>query len=156
MTLSSKVAVLKDGLVQQLDPPRRIYTHPANEFVAGFVGSPQMNLLTLRCEGQQAFLGDFRIALPDFSNPLSSVVMGIRPDDVSLATPEETQTVQGEVFLTEGLGKENLISIRIDGSDTNIRALLPADRAWEGNKVTLALLPEKIHWFDVKSGERLN
>ncbi|MGL5793551.1 MAG: ABC transporter ATP-binding protein, partial [Waterburya sp.] len=54
MTLSTKVAVLNQGLIQQLDPPSRIYSHPANEFVASFVGSPQMNLLTLKCEGNKA------------------------------------------------------------------------------------------------------
>ncbi len=65
MTLSTKVAVLNNGYLQQLDAPERIYNHPANQFVAGFVGSPQMNLLMLPCQGRHALLGDFKIPLPE-------------------------------------------------------------------------------------------
>ncbi len=156
MTLSSKVAVLYEGQVQQLDPPRRIYTHPANEFVASFVGSPQMNLFTLKCEGKAAILGDFQIILPDMPAVPPHIVLGIRPEDIRLAKPEDSQTIEGKVYLVEQLGKENLISVRIEGSDITLRALLPADRNWEGDKLSLAIRDNLIHWFDVKSGDRLN
>lgn len=162
MTLSTKVAVLLDGYVQQLDPPSRIYSHPANQFVAGFVGSPQMNLLTLRCEGDgcadrsvRALLGDFSLALPAFPSSPRSVVMGIRPEDIRLATADDGQTIRGEAYLSEGLGKENLASVRVEGSDLTVRGLLPADRNWEKEQVTLAIPGDKIHWFDIKSGDRL-
>ncbi|HEY9659412.1 MAG TPA: ABC transporter ATP-binding protein, partial [Allocoleopsis sp.] len=85
MTLSTRVAVLNGGILQQLDPPRRIYTHPANEFVAGFIGSPQMNLFNLKCEGRSALLGDHRIPLPSGVAPPSEVTLGIRPEHVGLA-----------------------------------------------------------------------
>lgn len=155
MTLSSKVAVLYNGNLQQLSTPQRIYTHPANKFVAGFVGSPQMNLLTLKCLGNAACLGDFHIPLPLPTTP-PEIVLGIRPENVRLAQPEDTLTVQGQVFLVENLGMQNLISVRVKGQDAvNIRALLPTDQKWEGETVTLALPPASLHWFDLQTGDRL-
>ncbi len=156
MTLSSKVAVLYDGNLQQLAPPQEIYSRPANQFVAGFVGSPQMNLLTLNCEGNNAVLGDFRIPLPNLPTMPSQIVLGIRPEDVHLAQPEDKLTIQGQIFLVENLGMQNLISVRVRGSELKIRALLPANQIWEGEEVTLSMVPESLHWFDVKSGDRIH
>ena len=157
MTLSSKVAVLSNGYLQQLAPPQEIYNKPANQFVAGFVGSPQMNLLTLNCDRNNAVLGDFRIPLPNLPTPPSQIVMGIRPEDVNLATPEDTLTIEGRIFLVENLGMQNLISVQVKGSDSGrIRALLPVTQRWEGEEVTLGIKPQAIHWFDVQSGDRLS
>lgn len=155
MTLSTKVAVLYKGELQQLAPPQRIYTHPANKFVAGFIGSPQMNLLTLPCEGKQAFLGDFRIPLPDGFVPPPEIVLGIRPEDVQIAKPDDRSVVRGKVYLVENLGMSNLLSVRVGGSEYTIRALLPADYDWGGENVTLALPLHRIHWFNVQTEERL-
>lgn len=156
MTLSSKVAVLNDGNLQQLDPPRRIYTHPANRFVAGFVGSPQMNLLDLKCDGRFAVLGNYKIPMPDNFTPPSNVVLGIRPEHVRLGQPNETGTIQGRVILKENLGMSDLLSVRVNGSDSlTVRALLPSDQPWSAEEITLAFPPELIHWFDVQTGDRL-
>lgn len=155
MTLSSKVAVLYDGNLQQLAPPHEIYTKPANQFVAGFVGSPQMNLLTLKCDGNNAVLGDFRIPLLSLPTTPSEIVIGIRPEDVHLAEPDDRLTIQGRIFLVEHLGMQNLISVRIKGSDLKVRALLPAHQRWEGEEVTLSIAPQAIHWFDVQTGDRI-
>lgn len=158
MTLSTKVALLNDGYVQQLDPPERIYNHPANLFVAGFVGSPQMNLLTLPCKGEYALLGNFQVLLPDIPTVPPQIVLGIRPEDVRIAQPGDTQTIQGRVFLVENLGMHYLVSVRIEGSQTEaitVRALLPTDQNWSGEDITLALPLEDIHWFDVQSGHTL-
>ena len=155
MTLSSKVAVLYDGIVQQLDPPNRIYTHPANQFVAGFVGSPQMNFITLKCQGNTAILGKLAIPLADITNVPSRIVLGIRPEDLRLATPEDEYVLQGRVFLVEELGKENLISVKVDDADLTIRALLPTNHNWEGDTIPLALPLPQLHWFDVETGDRL-
>ena len=155
MTLSSKVAILYDGFLQQLDSPHEIYTHPANRFVAGFVGSPQMNLLTLKCEENNAILGEFKIPLPHFPRMPKQIVMGLRPEDVRFAQPEISQvTIKGKVILVEDLGKEKLLIIQVENSDQNIRALVPYDRTW-GELVTLELPLKQIHWFDVESGDRL-
>jgi multiple sugar transport system ATP-binding protein len=159
MTLSTKVAVLNNGYVQQLDPPERIYNHPANLFVAGFVGSPQMNLLTLSCEGKYALLGDFKILLPDLPTVPSRVVLGIRPENVRISKPDDSQTIRGQVYLVENLGMYNLVSVSVTGSAAeplHVRALLPTDQNWSQAEITLALPPQNIHWFDVESGNVLH
>jgi multiple sugar transport system ATP-binding protein len=158
MTLSTKVAVINNGYVQQLDPPERIYNHPANLFVAGFVGSPQMNLLTLPCKERYAILGNFRVKLPDIPTVTPQIVLGIRPENVRIARPEDTQTIQGRVYLVENLGMHNLVSVHIASSQTEsptVRALLPTDQNWSDAEITLALPPQNIHWFDVLSGDAL-
>ena len=156
MTLSTKVAVLYDGTLQQLGPPQQIYTQPANQFVAGFVGSPQMNLLTLRCEGNAAYLGNLSIPLSLPTIP-PNIVLGIRPEHVRLAQPEDTQTVQGQVYLVENLGMHNLLSVHLSASTNpvTLRVLLPADQQWGGEQVKLALPLQSMHWFDVETGDRL-
>ena len=154
MTLSTKVAVLNQGLIQQLDPPSRIYSHPANEFVASFVGSPQMNLLGVKCEGNKAFLGKYPFELPVNSKP-NEIVFGIRPEDVCLAEDESTASIIGRAYLVEQLGKDNLVSLKIKDSDITIRALLPSDREWQDKIVPLTIQPNKIHWFDLQTGDRL-
>jgi multiple sugar transport system ATP-binding protein len=157
MTLSTRVAVLNNGYIQQLDPPDRIYNHPANLFVAGFVGSPQMNLLTLPCKGRSATLGDTKILLQLPTVP-PEIILGIRPEHVRIAQPEDTQMIQGQVYLVENLGMHNLVSVRVTSSETEpltVRALLPPDQKWNNTEITLALPPQHIHWFDVNSGDLL-
>ncbi|MFM9014850.1 MAG: ABC transporter ATP-binding protein, partial [Candidatus Nanopelagicus sp.] len=78
MTMGDRVAVLKDGLLQQVDTPRNLYEKPQNVFVAGFIGSPAMNLLTATVSGGKAMLGNLAIAVP--SSSVSSVTVGIRPE----------------------------------------------------------------------------
>ena len=155
MTLSTKVAVLNQGMIQQLDPPSRIYSHPANEFVASFVGSPQMNLLSLTCEGDRAILGQYKLKLPASNNRLDRVVLGLRPEDVTIAS-SEAESFTGQVYLVEQLGKENLVSIKVNNSEITIRALLPSDGDWQDKTIPLAINPDKIHWFDIETGDRLN
>ncbi|MEB3336960.1 MAG: TOBE domain-containing protein, partial [Leptolyngbyaceae bacterium] len=86
------------------------------------------------------------------------IILGIRPEQVRLAQPEEPHTLQGQVYLVENLGMNNLISVRVpahpSGSLT-FRALLPTDQKWSGDQLTLALPPEALHWFDVETGASL-
>ena len=157
MTLSTRIALLNDGIVQQLDTPHQIYNYPANTFVAGFIGSPQMNLLTLNCQGKQAKLGEFCLNLPELENTPSQVVLGVRPENIRLATEADQQVVKGNVILVEDLGKEQLLTVTVEGAeDKQLRSLIPADQTWDGNPVTLALPPNSLHWFDVETGKRVN
>ena len=161
MTLSTKVAVLDSGSVQQLDPPHLIYTRPANRFVAGFVGSPQMNLLVLKCQGNFALLGDFPVRLPNMPTVPPQIVLGIRPEHVGFADVEAgnrsaPEAIKGEVYLVENLGMQNLVSVRVKGLESvTVRALLPNDRHWNSEIVELVFPPQFLHWFDVKTGDRL-
>lgn len=161
MTLSTKVAVLYEGNVQQLAPPSELYSQPANQFVAGFVGSPQMNLLTLQCDGKMARLGQGKIPLPSgLKTPPRQVVLGVRPEDLRLATQGDSLRFPGEVFLVENLGMQNLLSVRLSSPENQadeieVRSLLPADVDWGGDSIELAVSPERLHWFNVESGDRL-
>ena len=158
MTLSTKIAVLNNGSLQQLDPPHLIYTRPANQFVAGFVGSPQMNLLVLKCQGNFAMLGNFPVPLPNLPTVPPEIVLGIRPEHVSFAEGTEAgeTTIKGEVYLVENLGMQNLVSIRVKGLESvTVRALQPGDKNWNSSIVELIFPPRLIHWFDVKTGDRL-
>jgi multiple sugar transport system ATP-binding protein len=157
MTLSSKVAVLYEGYIQQLDAPHRLYSQPANQFVAGFVGTPQMNLLELSCENNRAILGAFPIPLPALGNSPKHIVLGIRPEDIRLVSSDLTQLegahlVEGQVYLVEALGKENLVSVRVQGSDLTLRLLLPNDQSGEGGRLKLALPHALLHWFSWQGG----
>ena len=161
MTLSTKVAVLNNGIVQQLDPPHLIYNRPANQFVAGFVGSPQMNLLVLKCQGNFAMLGDSGVPLPNLPTVPPEIVLGIRPEHLSFADVEvgkmpDPEAIKGEVYLVENLGMQNLVSVRIKGVDSfTVRVLLPNDRHWNSEIVELVFPAKLLHWFDVKTGDRL-
>jgi multiple sugar transport system ATP-binding protein len=156
MTLSTKVAVLSQGMVQQLDPPSRIYSHPANEFVASFVGSPQMNLLTLNCEENTALIGKYHFELPNTVRDRTQILLGIRPEDVCLANSEAEASITGQAYLVEQLGKDNLVSLKVKDSDITIRALLPREHNWQDQTISLAIQPSRIHWFDPETGDRLN
>jgi multiple sugar transport system ATP-binding protein len=158
MTLSTKVAVLNNGYLQQLDSPDRIYSHPANQFVAGFVGTPQMNLLTLPCRDRHALLGDYKISLPNLPSIPSEIVLGIRPEHVRLAQPGDRPLVQGRVFLIENLGMYKLVSVQIpnsQGSPVTIRTLLSSNEDWSNRELALTLPADLTHWFDPISGDAM-
>jgi multiple sugar transport system ATP-binding protein len=156
MTLSSKVAVLSEGYLQQLGTPNEIYKTPANRFVASFIGSPQMNLMNLERIENSVLLGDFRIDLPSNLPSPSTVIMGIRPEHVRLPREGDSQVIRGDVFLVENLGMSDLISLRVHGDENlTIRALLPSDAHWSRENLELAIPPEQIHWFEAETERRL-
>ncbi len=156
MTLSTKVAVLNDGYLQQLDTPDRIYTHPANQFVAGFVGSPQMNLIPVMQHNQVVLLGDTQIPTP--APDTTQLVLGIRPEHLRLAEASDLVTVRGTVFLVENLGMHKLVSVHIpsqDGKSIVLRSLLSPTTDWMHQTLTLALPPEHTHWFNGQTGSAI-
>lgn len=155
MTLSTKVAVLSEGHLQQMGHPHEIYKTPANRFVASFIGSPQMNLMPLDRSGNQVTLGDFRVPLPGRVEA-QSVIMGIRPEHLRLPREGDANLISGNVFLVENLGMSDLVSMRVQGDpDLVLRALIPADASWSKENLNLALPPETIHWFDGKTQQRI-
>ena len=115
-----------------------------------------MNLITLRCEGDRAFLGKHQLKLPAMSGNPSSVLFGIRPEDISFADDESKATTIGRVYLVEQLGKDNLVSLKLDDSEVTMRALLSGDTQWQDRTIPLAIDPSKIHLFDIQTGDRLN
>lgn len=156
MTLSTNVAVLNDGYLQQLGRPNDIYKEPANRFVASFIGSPQMNLIPVQRVGNAVALGDFKITSPEAAQSHAALTLGMRPEHVRLPEPGDTQIIRGDVFLVENLGISDLVSLRIHGDDSLvIRSLIPADATWSREDLELAIAPHTIHWFDTETEERI-
>ena len=143
MTMGDRVAVLKDGILQQVAPPRELYERPVNAFVAGFIGSPSMNL----------------IAADDPER--GRVTLGIRPEHVRPLQDGEAHptgpVIEAEVDLVEELGSESyLYAHRVDAPDVTVVARLndiPAPA--RGDRVRLVPDMSRAHWFDAETGDRL-
>ena len=166
MTLGTRIVVLKDGVIQQVDTQKKLYNEPQNLFVAGFIGSPQMNFIDAVCKvhGEEVRLefGDFSIVLPpqkakkliDGGYADKTVVMGIRPDDIDdsqiqIETYGDT-VIEADVTGYELLGSEVLLYYTVAG--VNMTARVDArTTAKIGDHIRLALDPEKIHVFDKES-----
>lgn len=123
MTMGDRVAVLRDGVLQQFAPPRELYRNPSNVFVAGFIGSPAMNLFTLQVVDSAVSLGDWPIALPrEIAGAASEVVVGVRPEHFELGG----LGVEMEVDVVEELGADAYLYGRITGSGKVIDAPIVA------------------------------
>ena len=129
MTMADRIAVMRGGVLQQFDTPDEVYAHPANLFVASFIGSPAMNLVEAVVEKAGDMLvcriGDQTLALSDPALKArlslqghlgSTVALGIRPEALSLAMPDAPATLSGEVVIAESLGFETLAHVRIDAT----------------------------------------
>jgi multiple sugar transport system ATP-binding protein len=120
-----------------------------------------MNLFDLKCDGRTALLGGYRIPLPASMGFVSRVTLGIRPEHVELVGSAlnggtTNQTVQGKVVLVENLGMSDLVSLKVQGAESlTLRALVPSDRPWRQETITVMLPSEHIHWFEAETGNRL-
>ncbi len=159
MTLGDRVVVMSQGVVQQCGPPEDIYYRPCNMFVATFIGSPPMNLL----EGSLTGHGDalsFRsgtnlFELPrQFAQALAAkdgakVLLGVRPEHIKLADDTGVAgAIPGEVDLTELLGSEQLVQVRVGEHRLTVTRVDPFLRLTPGQPVSLTLASEHIHLFD--------
>ncbi|MCQ3803443.1 MAG: ABC transporter ATP-binding protein [bacterium] len=159
MTMGDRVAVLDQGLVQQVAPPVELYQNPANVFVGGFIGAPRMNLLRGTCRGGTLRIGDrpVRQKAPNMGD--GEVLIGARPEDVELVSPEsEAAVLTGRVALVEHLGKETHVHLDIDESLTlpdggNIVATsAPLAVPQEGAVVGIGIDLHLTHFFAADSG----
>ena len=163
MTLGTRIVVMKDGIVQQVDSPQNLYNNPGNLFVAGFIGSPQMNFMdaTVKVDGNIATLkvGSFDIKLPaakskaliDGGYAGKTVVMGIRPEDVHddaafIASSPDT-VVESTIRVYELLGAEVFLYFDLENFPMTAR-VNPTTTARTGSTVKFALDANKIHVFD--------
>ncbi len=161
MTLGDRIAVMKDGVVQQYAPPQETYDHPNNQFVAGFIGSPAMNLLPAQAasENGRTVLSSagFRIALPEARSKQtlpSSVVLGVRPEDLDGPAPDAEGTITLTVSVTEQLGHSLLVYGNLD--ETQIVASLDPHRRVEiDSTIHLTVNLDTLHVFDPESQETL-
>jgi multiple sugar transport system ATP-binding protein len=176
MTMGDRVAVLKGGVLQQVDTPKALYNHPVNLFVAGFIGSPSMNLFEGRLHGGKISLPAFSIAVPPDVFARSPglqeyegrpVIFGIRPEDLydsKLESASRFATVPATVKSVEELGYEriahlNLDAVRIDSGDPDavedlgsaantVARFDSASAVMPGDVIALAIDAAKLHFFD--------
>lgn len=176
MTMGDRVAVLKGGVLQQVDTPKRLYESPVNAFVAGFIGSPSMNLFEGTLTGDELTAGTFAIRLQDAafarrpglrSYAGRKIVFGIRPEhlyDSSLDSGRKYQTLPAKVTSIEELGSEHIVhlnidAVRVDSGDPDavkdfglasnaVAKFEPESAVHSGSEIRLALDDTKLHFFD--------
>jgi multiple sugar transport system ATP-binding protein len=154
MTMGHRVAVLRDGRLQQCDTPRRLYDRPANVFVAGFIGSPAMNLCTVAVVDGHAELGGRALALPAGVDGRREVVVGLRPESLELAD----DGLPGRVEVVEELGADAYAFCVAQLPGGEVRLVARADARHppaNGDRVALRPRFEEAHVFDPVSGARL-
>jgi multiple sugar transport system ATP-binding protein len=152
MTLAHRIAVLKDGCMQQFDTPAEIYHRPANLFVAGFLGSPSMNLLAGSIESGVFLCAGLRIEVR--APARNNVTLGIRPEDVEFSACAQPGFTLARVWVTEEMGNETLIRLRTGDLHITLRAPA-AERPGFDTPAWFRIQPEKIHWFDSHTTEAI-
>jgi multiple sugar transport system ATP-binding protein len=164
MTLADRIVVMRDGRVEQIGTPAELYDHPVNAFVAGFMGSPPMNLLPAQVaahdtqcivlsDGQSVGLHQ-RSAWHTAAG--QTVLLGLRPECITLgdAGAPNAQTLHAEVELVEALGGETVLHTRVAGHELLVRVPGRVSAAM-GDVLPLAVLREAVHVFDASSGRAL-
>ena len=152
MTLGQRLLVMNGGRIEQIGTPEQVYGTPASIFVAGFIGSPPMNLLTGTADGSRFVVGGTTLNLPASAPRSGALILGARPEHASI---DEYGTWPLKVEVLEMLGAERLVygrlgdtlfTLRIDGT------LVPPK---PGDIVRLHVPPERLHWFDAGTGRRV-
>jgi multiple sugar transport system ATP-binding protein len=165
MTMGDRVCVLKDGLLQQVDTPLGLYDHPANLFVAGFIGSPAMNLLPAKLTDNGAAVDGREIQLAitpeDRKGHSGDITIGVRPEDFEVSTdgsgiPVEVEVVEelgADAFVYGETGHSNNKAI---GSGTPVVVRVEARRHFQrGSTIHVTANPKEIHVFDTHTGARI-
>ncbi len=159
MTMADRIVVLKSGTVQQYDTPEAVYERPANQFVAGFMGSPTMNFFPVEQRGDAfAFSHDGAAAVVDARHEAllrraGKAVLGIRPEHFAVAA-DAAEGVGIVVKLVEPLGSDTLIHFDLAGASA-IARIDPALRPKVGDRLSLRPQPGKMHLFDADNGQVL-
>jgi multiple sugar transport system ATP-binding protein len=181
MTLGQRVAVMRDGRILQADAPQTLYAEPVDLYVAAFIGTPAMNLVEARIDGDHAVFGQFRVALDPRRRPpqgVREVVLGMRPEsfeDTAFA-PADLPRMEVEITVLEELGSDAHVFFHVDaprisseaveaeGDEATLlveeKALFnarvdPRTRAEVGSRLELAVDPSRFHYFDPKTGKTL-
>jgi multiple sugar transport system ATP-binding protein len=164
MTMGDRVAVLSDGLLQQCDTPRSLYEKPANAFVAGFIGSPAMNLVTGKLTEGGAQLGGVHVPLSReilAAADGDTVTLGFRPESLE-PTTESADSIAVKVDLVEELGSDaycygTLVEQVVEDGKSNVVARVnPRQTPAMGDTLHLRIRPDELHVFSATSGARLS
>jgi len=159
MTMGTKVAVLKDGVLQQCASPEDLYSQPANVFVARFLGSPPMNLITIGPEAltQGSFVFGDRRFTASGQQSVRGILLGARPEDLELVADDASSAC---VTICENLGFESLVHVALDGKGLGANQLVVresgAPRRGIGARVAIRVRPDRqLHIFDPETGLRI-
>ncbi|MDY0100578.1 MAG: sn-glycerol-3-phosphate ABC transporter ATP-binding protein UgpC [Bacilli bacterium] len=173
MTMGSRIVVMKDGWIQQVDTPDNLYLSPTNKFVAGFIGTPQMNFIDieLEIEGEKMFacFGRYRLEIPekvikrlkepDLDYHLKLVTLGIRAEEMSLVKEidnDNYDNVRGSINVYEKLGNETLAYIDLRGAEDKLIVRAGSRFPFKiEDRVSIKFNMQYIHLFDYDSGESM-
>ncbi len=154
MTLAQRMIVMNGGRIEQIGTPEQVYGTPASTFVAGFIGSPPMNLMPGQADGKLFTIGGLTLPLPQPAPRGGALTLGVRPEHASFGVATATSWPL-KVALLEMLGAERLVyghlgdamfTLRIDGTLTPPKS---------GDTLHLHVEPKHVHWYDVQSGKRV-
>ncbi len=162
MTMGDRIAVMRDGVLQQVGTPQDLYDHPANVFVAGFIGSPAMNFTTATIKDGTITVGAMKLTASGAASDMireratgSTVLLGFRPEHLDLVeSGGAVLKIPAKVDVVEYLGNEELIHAVVESNE--VVALVPSDRrVKEGEQIELTVPAEKLHMFDPESERSL-
>ena len=160
MTMGTRIAIMNAGLLQQVGPPQEVYESPRNLFVAGFIGSPAMNLVRMSGNGERIEGEGLAFPVPDrHRSAMGSsrgVVAGFRPEHLTLGAAGGGAAIRGTADVVEYLGSEELLHVSVPGHPSDLIASVGSEhhvRAGEPVELTLPL--DKLYLFDAESGDSL-
>ncbi|MFP4574029.1 MAG: ABC transporter ATP-binding protein [Coleofasciculus sp.] len=161
MTMGDRIAVMNQGEIQQIAPPLELYNHPANQFVAEFIGSPPMNFIPVQIKAPLLIQHrQFRLTLPEVWQPFlqeydgRSLILGIRPEHLSVSVPAP-KNLSVTVEQVEALGNDTYLLVKLDRK-TRLQARIPADNLVKvGDQIWLSINADKVHFFDERTGKAI-
>ena len=154
MTMGDRIVVMNQGRIQQIAPPLEVYRRPANMFVAGFIGTPPMNMVRMSVKNGAFESKAMRFELPGCGIPDGEVMVGFRPETLAPASPDAGFSFTGRVDSSEPMGAETFATLSLaDGS--TVVARLPSDFPCRpDDAVTLSVDPARLSFFSPAGGER--
>ena len=160
MTMGDRVAVMKLGILQQVDTPLNLYDRPVNLFVAGFIGSPQMNLIEAKAADGQAKIGNYLVPVdPTASKKMQgNITVGVRPEAWRVVSANEGG-LPINVTVVEELGADGYVygTSDVEGTPSNVIVRVNGrDQVQKGDTLYVTTDPKNVHVFDTESGERLS
>ncbi|MHB8611418.1 MAG: ABC transporter ATP-binding protein [Candidatus Dormibacteraceae bacterium] len=153
MTMGDRIAVMRDGVLQQVAPPREIYDQPANMYVAGFIGSPTMSFIPVSVQGTTAKASGFEIELPRAPD-VEKAVLGLRPEAMTEDIRDGQPVIDFKVEVAEILGADQFIYGTV-GADAVSARIDPQRKIDAGDRVRLSVDMRRLHLFDPATGTTL-
>ncbi|MGL5136806.1 MAG: sn-glycerol-3-phosphate import ATP-binding protein UgpC [Beijerinckiaceae bacterium] len=157
MTLSDQLVVMNAGRIEQIGKPTELYMRPRTSFVAGFIGSPPMNMLKGEIADGQVLVGDLRLPVPHLPADMANgreIIVGLRPEDIAAADPRDRSHAICIDFVEE-LGATRLLHGTFEGQGLVVQAPTSQNVASDG-RIGFSIASSAVHVFDPASGERLN